>query len=598
MITTQNKTGTWVKKLISMLLITCSLLLIMSCLNPLDETSTENGGDGTGGTTSEELELLPAPGILSFTFTPAPLVVGTDTITGGKVAGTLTGRGGSGGYTFEKLEGGQDDALFDLADNELIIASDVVALDPGPYSILVKVTDSAGLSAQKYCKMEVTRSPALVTTAPTVYPYMLYDGATKAETGFNKITVQWGQSVGATDYTIYISTASNPSVVEHYELTEAVAAAAEYKLEIDTFGGSTNKLPKGETYLVWLTAKNDDGATPAGPKATVTTSQPVPEWWYQDEQGRQYVRWDSDTDEYNIDATTVKYNWTRGDGYPAGFAYKGVIRHHRKYSASEARSIEPRTHTGKLYENLSAGEFGVFIIEYIHADMDNYVFSAEDNTPMGPTSSTNEGRPGYLRGSASPERYFFGVYYWGAGITMQTTSTDPLAIPHNGMRMMYTSNSWPIKNGYDTFNEINYGIDCRTYEQALERFTLKNMDYFIAFVATPWYPVFDGMVKDVANGAHCPHHQPFTVNGKSVGSGTYEYRFTSNIPGSSKNGNIQRVAYDLEGEDYVASSLFDIATNQIVTKTSTKPSLRIAFSGHDSWVRVSQSAPGEVLFAK
>jgi hypothetical protein len=591
MITTQNQTGAWVKKLILMLLIACSLLLIMSCLNPLDETSTENGGDGTGGSTSEELELLPAPGILSFTFTPAQLVVGTDSIEGGEVAGTLTAQGGSGSYSFEKLEGGADDALFELADNELIIASDVVALDPGPYSILVKVTDSVGLSAQKYCKMEVTRSPALITTAPKVYPSMLYDGTTKAETGFNKITVQWSQSVGATDYTIYISKASNPSVVESYELTEENAATAGYKLEIDTFGGSG--LPKGKTYLVWLTAKNDDGATPAGPKATVTTSQPVQEWWYQDEEGNGIIRWDSDTDEYVFNATTVAYGMSK---YPdiSFTSYKGVIRHHVKFDRDEARTVQRYTQIGKWGENLSAGESGVIIIEYIHPGMENY-----NNPDDMDDGVLRNHRPPYLMNpglAAGSERYFFGVYYWGAGATFQPSAGHAnhiLAKPHIGMRMMYSSNSWPLSG--------NVGpCDKATYEEALDIYTLKNMHHYIAFIATPWYPVFDGMVY-ASVGYPCPHHHPKTASGRLMTSGTYngqyEYTFTNQHAGTQIG-----VSFDIGAEGLPAGQQartgFKLADygDYVMTKTVYSPTSTVQYAMTDDVLSVINTTPGVIMF--
>jgi hypothetical protein len=135
-----------------------------------------------------------------------------ETIQGGATAGTFTAMGGSGApYAFELLDDGEDSALFEIAGTELKIKGDTsFELPLDVYSVLVRVTDSAGATYQKYCPLQVTLAPAPLRTAPVVYPYMLYYAGTKQETGDNEIKVIWSRAVGADGYKININKASDP----------------------------------------------------------------------------------------------------------------------------------------------------------------------------------------------------------------------------------------------------------------------------------------------------------------------------------------------------------------------------------------------------
>jgi hypothetical protein len=56
----------------------------------------------------------------------------------------------------------------------------------------------------------------------------------------------------------------------------------------------------------------------------------------------------------------------------------------------------------------NGGEAGIFIIEYIHHEIDDYAFTAEEDIPMGNPGyeTTREGRPGYRANYNTPETIF------------------------------------------------------------------------------------------------------------------------------------------------------------------------------------------------
>jgi hypothetical protein len=544
------------KKFFGLSLLIGFAFVFAACLNPVDDIT---GGDTTTGTT---VTFKPGPKIVVFEFEPAPLVYGTDTIKGGAVAGTINALGGSGIYTYELVPGGDDDALFSIAEdeNELVIADSVgdAGLPWGRYLVRLRVQDSEGLSYEEDCAMEVTLSPSSITGIKA-YPYIVSDTD-------NKIKIKWDKSVGATGYRIYINTTNNINGATEIDFTEVTDAALRFK-EITTYNASA--LPKGTTYYIWLKAYNESGDTLPCDPVKVTTSQPVSDVWLKDHD-EDIIRWHSDFDYYDIDETTLSYNF---DSYPGGYAYKGTIRHHVKFDPTEAAILQPHTQMGKMGEGLEGRECGVFIIEYIHTGDDrdqepNYV-------------------PGYIRGTSTPNRYFQGIYYWGVGTTFEPDDVQHSLSPHIGMTTMYTSNSVWLN-----LTQMTFGSYCETttYEDAVDRFTLKDMHKFIAFVAAPWYPVVEGMVE--AGG--CNHHHPITILGKDIGGGNYSYKF-SNLNGRDRN--IQ-VVFDIGGTQEtfrMDAPGYSAYSGAVVTKTRTASSVTCAFSVRED-NGYTNAVVGEVVF--
>jgi hypothetical protein len=559
------------KKFFVLSFILCVTFLLLTCEQSNDIEKKFTDGD-----------LKPAP--LAFAFINQGIVYGY-TNKSGDTAGTFIAHGGDGNYNYELVtgSGATDNEKFRIEDNKLLIGDD--ELDWGPYSVRVQIEDSNGKHYVSSCAMEVIITPSPITTAPKLTPRIV-----NLENNEHKITATWASTTGATGYELYINTEDD---AETAVLVTDELNAVTTSDDIETYPGIGTALTQSTSYYVWVKAHNDSGSTDFSPVAVVKTSEPVPEFWYQDSEKGNVIRWDSDTDNYNITATTVSYNFIDSDtgGFTGkGFAYKGTIRHHIKFDPAEAAILQPNTQMGKWGEDLSGGESGVFIIEYDH-------------------EINNDHRPGYVKNQNLG--HFVGIYYWGAGAAMinpgASSADHPLVEPHIDMKMMYSSNPVLLDRSGGGVSVTGY-CETETYEEAIERFTLKDMKNFIAFVATPWYGVFEGMAE-VSSSEKCPHHKPITINGKLNDSGLYEYKFINDHHYS------RMVSFDISPGNEIdplkpatpwlsAQTPFRVYDKahyspelypSTLTKTSSKSSVKFAFSGKDDWLTVNNDT-GEVVF--
>jgi hypothetical protein len=529
--------------------------------------------------------VTPQPVPLSFSFEALPLVK-DDNNKGGETAGILTGIGGTGPYVWAWAEESAFSAKFRIEGNELKIAGTAAAILPvGSYPLWIRVTDSKGASwdAETPCVVEVSSAPAKISGLKS-YSWIAYTGA--GNTPVNRIILTWNRSVGATGYRIYAQEegTANPGTLL-YDFTE-VTNQADRRYELSSYSGGPF-LPS-KTYRVWLQAYNAEGWTSlSGPEATATarTSEPVQEWWHTQD-GKNIVRLDSDTDAYWIGSERPELiGYGAGRTGAGGTGYKGVLRNHIKFDPAEAAQVQPYTLLGKWGENLTGSASGVFIIEYLRPGMKDY-------------TTTENGHPGDSKQPAGYE--FFGLYYWGAGIPFQPANPNGVwELAHINMTEMYLSNSWPVATMLgrtprqeSTPAQCNYA----TYEQAMNNFTLELMNDWIAFIATPWYPVFDNMAVIYHTGNYCPHNRVMEISGKDIGGDNYEYTFINNF-----SGNLT-VAFDLEGktlDEYEITALyarqFAVSAGATVTKPSDKPSIKFAFSGRDDW-HTLDNATGTVTF--
>jgi hypothetical protein len=114
------------------------------------------------------------------------------------------------------------------------------------------------------------------------------------------------------------------------------------------------------------------------------------------------------------------------------------------------------------------------------------------------------------------------------------------------------------------------------------------MNKFVAFVATPWFPVFD----DMAKVGDCSHHLAITINGKNIDGGQYEYKFTN------ERSLVETIAFDIDGTkeefklDALGQNNYGGTTK---TKVRTTSSVKFAFSGNYNG-SYTNTTLGEVVF--
>jgi hypothetical protein len=357
-----------------------------------------------------------------------------------------------------------DNRHFELRDGEATedaVTKKVViktALGLESYTIRVRIYRTSTPETTSYYKtirFAVTDTPAPFAKAPIVYPYI-------TGINLNKLTVSWSGPSGAKGFRVYVGTDPETRPATAYTDIDDLTVSSIDITEIEGDG-----LPDGTTYYVWVSAYNNSGET-VSPRASRTTTTSIPTFFYdqpKNGQGKDFVSWDSFTGgskpgEGGVDFYIVtppndenpspymQYGPERGGQL---FGYKGDIAYHVAFDPAEAARLAPHTQYGKYGERLDNLPAGVFIVEY--------------ETPHGTVENP---------------RTYQGVYYWGVGGTYQSSTT------------VYFSNSYGLGAVSSTKpNGEKYKFagnpETATLERAIDRFTLENMDEFIAYVAVPWY---------------------------------------------------------------------------------------------------------------
>jgi hypothetical protein len=345
----------------------------------------------------------------------------------------------------------------DAVTKEVVIKT--VALGLESYTLRVRIYHTSTPETTfcyKTIRFAVTDTPAPFAKAPSVVPHI-------TGINLNKLTVSWSSPSGAKGFRVYVGTDPEPRpATASGDITDLAISSTDIE-----------GLSDGTTYYVWVSAYNASGET-VSPRASRTTTASIPTFFYnqpKNAQGKDFVSWDSFTGgskpgEGGVDFYIVtppneenpspymQYGPERGGRL---FGYKGDIAYHVAFDPAEAAILAPHTQYGKYGERLDNLPAGVFIVRY--------------NTPLG----TDE------------QRIYQGVYYWGMG--------------RNNGTSVYFSNSYgmgAVKNTKPNGEKYKFAgnPETATLERAIDRFTLENMDEFIAYVAVPWgrnYKPYDWM---------------------------------------------------------------------------------------------------------
>jgi hypothetical protein len=298
------------------------------------------------------------------------------------------------------------------------------------------------VTAASLADSALSGSATVTVTEPPERP----DGL-KAYPAIRQINLSWHAVPGAASYEVWY--AASPGRFEDAEQCDGEPAGNSVTI---------TGLQDSTVYHVWVKAKDADGnvSPPSASLTCLKTSDPVNPFWYDN-----VDYWDSGTDGYEVTETTLGYNsFPPYGGGMYSYGYQGDIRYYVEFDLEETARIAPKTQTGKWGEDLRGYPAGVFIIEY-----------REDHKPAN--------RPGD----------FFGVYFYGLGALQNSENTSPLVTYHIGDRLAYLGNSYGLSEaqGGPPGAQGSYDPETETLEEAIERFTLENMDRFIAFIATPWY---------------------------------------------------------------------------------------------------------------
>jgi hypothetical protein len=376
---------------------------------------------------------------------------------------------------FEVVDGEAEEPAEEEGDDDTAVIKNIIiksggsALALGPYRIVCRISHEEDAAKVYYRTFNFTvgKFPAPFKKAPVVYPYI-----TAKER--NKLTVSWQQPSGAQTFNIYAGTSATQSEAALVASGVNINTTSKDITDIDddeTSGG----LPDGTTYYVWVEAVNTAG-TSLSPAAIRTTSATIPSFFYdnKNENSDQIYSWDSfsgdggsgkgGVDFYIISPPDNgnKYGYMKYGPEGANgqlFGYKGNIVYHASFDPDEAAEKAPHTQYGKWGESLEGKPAGVFIIEYSEP-----------------------------RVESNRVRTYQGVYYHGMG-AIQTVSnswgpnhSDPV-----GEILCYFGNSYGLKASGKADGKFNGNPETETAEAAIDRFTLDNMDEFIAYVAIPWY---------------------------------------------------------------------------------------------------------------
>jgi hypothetical protein len=374
----------------------------------------------------------------------------------------------------------EDNALFELANEtgdtgtvRVVIKEEGDSLELGSYIVVILITppaDSGELPFYIKREFTVSKTPPPLKKAPAVYPYIIAPGK-------NKLKVSWDERpAGTTGYKLYIGTSADTAAAKPIgePVTESGSEHTKEITEIPDYG-IENGLPDGTTYYVWVRAYNDDGDGGFGPPGVQTTSATMPDMLWMDEDDVTFTSWDSfyggdgsvgGTDFYIIrppsadhPGGTLRYGplIKESNGIIAGGGWKGDIVHYIK---------EHRGGRGKWGEDAS-GWAGVFIFRY-----------HEDSVQPFPPDNIYGGE----------HRPYYAVYYSGLGAIQTVGPPTNTFGPNNdarGLLMCYFGNAYDVNGVFGV--GIHQNPQRPTHEEAIDRFSMANVNHFIAGVAIPWY---------------------------------------------------------------------------------------------------------------
>jgi hypothetical protein len=333
------------------------------------------------------------------------------------------------------------------------IKSDGGPLAVGPYKAVLRIGNEAGKVYHRIIMFSVARTPPPFKAAPQVYPFITAPGK-------NKLKVQWDELPrSATWYQLYAGTSDNSAEAQpsggHVPMTEAQNSTEITDIEGDE---ADSYLPDGIVYYVWVRPGNGEGEGPFSPCGMRKTSSTLWEAFYKDPDGQPFFSWDSYTGgDYDKGGSDFYIITPPSEEYPGGYllyANSGASGEILYHDTGDFRSAS------KWGEKLTNTN-GVLIIKY----KNNHV-------------------PALAEGSHQ------GIYYYGMD-SIQTVGPPVNTFGPNrnslGLRLCYFGNSWDLT--------ARRNPEAATLEIAVDRFSLKNVGKYIAFIAVPWYRKYDDYMK-------------------------------------------------------------------------------------------------------
>jgi hypothetical protein len=394
----------------------------------------------------------------------------------GKVVASLTMHTAEGPWTPELAEGLDDNHLFEIVQTGADVYDIKIKDGPltvAPYTVSVNISNAAGDTFHRIIKFSVSLTPPPFTKAPSVYPYItkfLKEGENFTGRTKNRLDVSWDeQPRTAKGYQLYVGTSENSADAKPWggQLEPSARQADITDIDDDE---TEDGLPDGTTYYVWIKPYNDEGEGAFGPAAKVKTSDPIdPYWW------TEIDWWDSGTDSYefyfNESNELVMGYCTKGSQVGGVISDNGrwIVRYHESYDTVKLNEYLPNTASGhyttggedltKDKDGNPAGS-GVFVVE-----------------------TNREGKP------------FYANYYWGHKTVYNGTTpkTNPFTQPVSlqGSVKTYVSMAW---NSQSTAIPSGGGYRA-TLAEAIAFYNFTNFKYLVAFVAIPFYPVYEDRYK-------------------------------------------------------------------------------------------------------
>jgi hypothetical protein len=477
--------------LCSLLSLICSALLCFSCFSPtledaLSGTTYGQDEDGNEKNSGESEPLYDNPNdddpddedgssggvpkdirLTSFVLDAVTGLPVDDELTNaaGKVIATLTVPDLEGPWTPELDPDVEDNGLFEIVPLEGGERTYEIRIDRyggllpiGPYKVVLRIENAVEKVYHRTIEFSVSRTPPPFSQAATLSTSLISPGK-------NKLVVKRNQlPSGATGWRPYIGTSANAAEARPYG-----DVTLDISLEITDIEGdeAEGRLPDGTTYYVWCRPSNSEGEGGFGPVAICISSDPIDPYWWED------IDWWDTIDSYefyfnNKNELVIGYSTKSLSLYSQGYVPGGnldrqrwIVRYHVSFDPEELNKQIPHTTYGHYttMEDLTGAPAGVFIVE----------------TPE--------------------EKPFYAVFYWGHR-TIQTADiirSDPSSptgrVSLTGTVHSYLSNAWNSGSG-------GYAV---TLEEAIQHYVGNNRRVgiwaWVAFVATPWYPVKNGGYK-------------------------------------------------------------------------------------------------------